>query len=217
MLDQILFDVEQGGLADATGEPNIEDSLSHGLTAGCERYYPHLLYYRMRRRYSVIAAVITSTACLESYVNEIIYLTPALSEPQRKSLLRRSLRDKYNKFFNYVSGEPFETGAEPFDSFSLLVDIRNSLVHFSPWHIETLPNGRPHKFLRLADKIPELDSGFSFPEGLIEPAFFMWVRRTVSSIMRAINKHLPNNSICLDVDTPSHVIAVNWEAARNNK
>lgn len=217
MIERICFDADMEHLMDARGEPDIEDSLSHGMEAGLERYSRHLFYFEKRQRYTVITIGIIAVACLEAYVNELIVLEPSLSEAQRNKVLKERLRDKYQSLSKLLSGKTFNTNNEPFDSFSLLVDLRNALVHFDPISGGKKVHLHPPKLNRLTSKIPDIHPRFAFPEGLITASFLSWVRDTVASMIRAINMIVEDPNISLNTDVQSHTVANTWEQNKPNK
>lgn len=103
------------------------------------------------------AVVILLTACLEAYVNEYLALMRQMEsqkwgEPIAK-LDRADLKTKWYEAPLIFGNATFAKGAEPFQSFRLLVSLRNELVHYDP-RFRT-PSEFPSKAVRtLKDKFP---------------------------------------------------------------
>lgn len=97
-----------------------------------------------------ITAVILSQACLEAYLNEFLVVERTgyadKWEYVMPSLTRLSLPEKWLFVARHKCGKTFNTGEEPFQSFKLLVALRNELVHYAPEFrpLAELPNKMLH-------------------------------------------------------------------------
>ena len=103
-----------------------------------------LTFPQIQRR--SLAAILFSTISAEAFINELHYLsyswadevdspgwTKALCEMLGESeRSRASIESKYHLAKFILSGEPFDKGANPFQTFALLVDVRNLIVHAKP-------------------------------------------------------------------------------------
>jgi hypothetical protein len=85
------------------------------------------------------SVIILLQACLEAYINEFFaihrQLNPKEIEPRLTKLKlhnRSSLVDKWLKAPLLFSDKTFEKGIEPFQSFTILVSLRNTLGHYDP-------------------------------------------------------------------------------------
>ncbi len=92
-----------------------------------------------------LTAIIYSAATLEAFINEVADIAshdiaqPNLSNPPSVAMFAEALKEVERsrgsiklKFWMtkwVFSGEPYDTGAEPYQDFSLLVDLRNELLH----------------------------------------------------------------------------------------
>jgi hypothetical protein len=79
------------------------------------------------------AVVILTVACLEAYLNEFLSLR-RLMEPDKwgspSSRLSRRLEERWLEAPRIFSGNTFDKGREPFQSFHSLVCLRNNLIHY---------------------------------------------------------------------------------------
>ncbi len=129
-LSQDFKQVEAKGMA----------GLSGGFYAVAHQLTLHMLEMGLREggtcKYT--AAVVTLLhACLEAYINEFLafnrQLNPKEIEPKVIELGlngRVSLEDKWYRTPLLFGGITFEKGAEPFQSFRLLISLRNVLGHY---------------------------------------------------------------------------------------
>lgn len=93
-----------------------------------------------------LAAILFSTISTEAFINELHHqscfwagevnppgwtkaLCEVLGEAEKA---RASIESKYHLAKYILSGEPFDRGAAPFQTFALLIDIRNLIVHAKP-------------------------------------------------------------------------------------
>ena len=83
-----------------------------------------------------ITTIMLSQACLEAYLNEFLVVErtnhPDKWEYVMPCIKRLPLHEKWIFVTKYESGKTFDTGKEPFQSFKLLVGLRNELVHYAP-------------------------------------------------------------------------------------
>jgi hypothetical protein len=85
------------------------------------------------------SVIILLQACLEAYINEFIafnrHLNPQEMEPKLAKLNlhnRSSLVSKWLTAPLLFGSKTFERGVDPFQSFTLLVSLRNTLGHYDP-------------------------------------------------------------------------------------
>lgn len=76
------------------------------------------------------AVVILTVASLEAYINE--YLAGQIQNENIQTPPRESLEEKWLQTPLRLGFSTFDNGSEPFQSFSLLIKLRNSLAHYSP-------------------------------------------------------------------------------------
>ncbi len=110
------------------------------------------------------SVIILLQACLEAYINEFLsihrQLSPKVIEPRLAELKiqnRSSLVDKWLKAPLLFGEKTFEKGTEPFQSFRLLVSLRNTLGHYDP-RFRTPTEFPSDKLANLKTKFP-----FSYP------------------------------------------------------
>ncbi len=106
------------------------------------------LRFDIQHRAYAIGAVLAAVAFAEAAVNELFqdiadgnlsYTAPldqrartAMGAYWRESRGRGSILEKYQVSLVLAGREPLAPGAEPFQSFALLIKVRNLLVHFRP-------------------------------------------------------------------------------------
>ena len=83
-----------------------------------------------------LAAVILAHASLEAYLNEFLNLREHM-DPQKwaaaiSELRRASIQSKWALAAQLFGGKSFDKAGEPYQSFSLLVTLRNELIHYDP-------------------------------------------------------------------------------------
>lgn len=133
-----------------------------------------------------LTVVILSHTSLEAYLNEFLVLRghrdpakwAAISELQRANL-----PTKWSLAALLIGGKAFDKGAEPYQSFSLLLSLRNALIHYHP---EFLPVGTfPSR------KIESLRTRFSFKfpgkadwtVQVLNPECARWACRTAKAMI----------------------------------
>lgn len=141
------------------------------------------------------SVIILLHSCLEAYINEVLaihrQLNPVDIEPRLKVLgldRRLSLADKWFNVPKIFGRETFDKGAEPFQSFSMLICLRNTLGHYDP-RFRT-PSEFPSKRLaRLNSKFR-----FSFPgqadwtSQVLNLDCAIWACRTVKSLIPKLHE-----------------------------
>jgi len=82
------------------------------------------------------AVVILLQSCLEAYINEFLAVHRQMDVQKWGAAIsqldRISLPEKWFRAPLIFSSKTFDKGAEPYQSFSLLVSLRNHLVHYDP-------------------------------------------------------------------------------------
>ena len=92
-----------------------------------------------RRRYFNTACIVFAAGAIESVINERISLEAvllnsvasrsfyeALAEAQRSI----SLKDKWNLFVSVRGGHHWDSSQEPYQSYDMIITIRNELLHY---------------------------------------------------------------------------------------
>lgn len=126
----------------AASQPKGMAALSRGFYAVAHELTLSMLNRRLVEGGSNIytaSVVIILHACLEAYINEFLslqrQLNPAETERRLAALQledRAALEDKWHKTPLLFSDKTFDKGAEPFQSLTLLVCLRNTLGHYDP-------------------------------------------------------------------------------------
>jgi hypothetical protein len=99
----------------------------------------------IQARRSSLISIILATISTEAFINELHHLAHnqsdasaagwvnALSEILNEAeKSRASIESKYQLAKFILTGQPFDRGSSPFQQFSLLVDLRNLIVHVRP-------------------------------------------------------------------------------------
>ena len=84
-------------------------------------------------RYPAVVIVLVSTS-LDAYINEILafhHLIEPTKQLRIAELRGKKLREKWVHAPEILGGSAFDTNAEPYLSFDLLLTLRNKLVHYS--------------------------------------------------------------------------------------
>jgi len=126
-------------------------------------------------------SLIMCQATLEAFLNERLAQVRAEDsehpEPERgqwddlfEALDGASIQQKYLVYPQLLFGKTFDKGAEPFQSFALLVHLRNAIVHYAPQAKETgwFPSG---KIRGLSSRLP-----FTFAGSGVSPGAFLNTR-----------------------------------------
>ncbi len=94
------------------------------------------------KRHSLVAALFAA-ASLEAFINEVLdvpvpHPVAKRSPSENAAFVRMGKRalderwridTKYDMLKIFCTGEPFDRGQEPFQSFKMLIDLRNAIVH----------------------------------------------------------------------------------------
>jgi hypothetical protein len=146
------------------------------------RPHPEALYFHIARKaleeieqetnefqraVRVGTAIVFSALTLEAFINQQFGMHPETIEviKEEKGF---QLEDKWASLPLLLGGKrPFDRGAEPFQEFSELVSLRNTIFHFNP--TRPVDNGRPHKqfFSILVKDIKRAKSYFDVVEKMI--------------------------------------------------
>lgn len=99
---------------------------------------------REPRQQDALSSVVLSAASLEGFVNEALELAPEFqgAKPEDTKAIaawagvmkelevaRASVQSKYLMTKWIFSSEPFDKGAQPYQDFDLLLDLRNTIMH----------------------------------------------------------------------------------------
>lgn len=165
-----------------------------------------------RRRYLNTAAIIFAAATIEAVLNEQISLRSELGIDEHPSQLPHeffealgnaqktiSLKDKWNLFTSVRGGQKWDSGVEPFQSYDLLISLRNELVHFKA---EFLADQQAplNKLQPLVDRLglrPPLDEekhhGYWLKTLLVSKHLGAWVRKSLDykAVLEAVLKRVP--------------------------
>lgn len=161
-----------------------------------------------RHRGAVITAVVSAAAFLEAAVNEVLqdaadeYITAKIANvtPQTRRVWsaywmgldngrRGGVLKKYQAALQLADCQPFDEGAEPYQSAQLLLRTRNLLLHFKPettWSDEppdSLANGLRAKVQRnpqVAD-----NANPTSIEGLLSADCALWAVRAAEALAQA--------------------------------
>jgi len=201
MLNTLVLDEEK---EIAWRDPNSRLTLDYDVYDSRDRarYARHQFYYDTRIRYTTFASVILGVTCLETYANELTYLCSNIPEYRKQELYKLGVRRKYHGLSEELCGHRFDEEADPFQSFSLLVEVRNELIHFRRRRVEkdSEKMKRPNRpfWVTKFEKILETDKGFIFPDDLVGVDVPEWVKDIVGSMIRAINAVVNDTNICFN-------------------
>jgi hypothetical protein len=139
-----------------------------------------------------LAVVILSLSCLEAYLNEFLALHEHADQQKWgatiSELQRANLQAKWALAAQLLAGNSFDKGAEPYQSFSLLLALRNELVHYDP---EFLPIGTfpSRKIESLSSKFPFVFPGRTvWTAQVLNPECARWACRTVRAMIRKFHE-----------------------------
>ncbi len=187
-----------------TDRDEIEEDIENADHA---RYHPgrapmRHFYTEMRRQNAAIAITILSVAFLESYINELIDLEPSLSLTERKNLQDLRLRDKYFALASRLNGQAVWRSDDPFNSFELLVGVRNALVHHTP--------RRRIRISQLKERLNVFWQASGSVDDLGNAEYANWVFTTVESLVKTINGLITKAEICLDTEEELFWVSERW-------
>lgn len=114
-------------------------NLSYEIEADDDGKRPSGLFY-VHRAY-VVGCIITAASYLEATINEV--LADIAEDPDAAAWMetnridKKPILDKYDIVFDHAEKDLFCKGAEPYQSASSLIDLRNRLVHYKPEWVGT--------------------------------------------------------------------------------
>lgn len=86
--------------------------------------------------YKAIAAVIFSCMGSETFINELIETSSREAGSKFAAIsqisLHSDIRGKYKRAYEGAAGKTYNVTIAPYADFSLLIDLRNAFVHYSP-------------------------------------------------------------------------------------
>jgi len=163
-----------------------------------------------------LVAIIFSVSTLEAYLSEVIDSAKAFStmHPRIKFLgelfgcldeKQISLKDKYNLVRLILCEKAFDTGGPPFQDFSLLVNIRNALIHLKPDKTSSTETRKTNiiKELRQKKIIPEEENPFLKSTGkraswvmyLLNPSVAKWSCNAANLMMQGLWEEVTEEKI----------------------
>jgi len=143
--------------------PSTKSSSEEGMHFALSFTFPKLLtivknsYDRCQNGSSsdAIVAVVFAVACLESFISDLVALSRFTHRPERKMFgtfistleeleeSRTQVTRKYQITKIIFTGKGFDKGCQPFQDLSLLIKIRNQLIHPVPDEFRTDEEGNP--------------------------------------------------------------------------
>jgi len=119
-----------------------------------------------------LVIIVLCHSSLEAYINEFLVVRKqgdAKWEAPITELQKANLHEKWALTAQILAGKSFDKGTEPYQSFSLLVTLRNELIHYCP---EFLPVGTfPSK------KVESLTTKFQFTH----PGKTVWIGQVLNA------------------------------------
>jgi|HubBroStandDraft_6_1064221.scaffolds.fasta_scaffold585820_2 hypothetical protein len=123
-----------------------------------------------------LATVIHAATSLEAFINEELEHSRA-HRPEWSEIYDEFERDKilpkWLVLAKLLCGKTFDKGREPFQSFKLLIDLRNGLVHYKPKYVERARYGELPSFAK------PLGSHYAFSE-LASDRIHRWEDRVLN-------------------------------------
>ncbi len=115
--------------------------MSHIFLTGCRNFVAELKgpVSQLRRVELNTACVMFAASYWEAMLNEMIAISKIAEDPElrpgfveslRDAERRLTLQDKWNLWVSVVGGIHWDSSVEPFQSFELIVALRNELVHY---------------------------------------------------------------------------------------
>jgi len=182
---------------------------------------------------SIIGGIISSASFIECYINEIFTEIGAgdhmvyKSIPNEKLILIQKMWDrniprtarynpleKYDIFLDLISCEGFEKGKYPYQDASILIEIRNELVHFEPRWITFEDDFKtPTKQHKLESKLKgrfepsklhKMDY-FLFPHYYFSSSCLKWTFESSKDMALALNKK---------ANIQTFIEKMNWEIVK---
>lgn len=167
-----------------------------------------------------IAAVILAVASLEGFINDLVSLHSILGRPLSLTTISEhwedfegfSVQAKY-LLLGVVLGKPFRKGAQPYQDFRLLVQLRNLLVHLKPGEIllegDKLRWKQPGIFRKLVARELISDAVLNVTHHQKTSWYWhissvkvaAWACNTTSAVVRHVGDGLPQGALKTAVDT----------------
>jgi len=157
-----------------------------------------------------LVAIVFATSTLEAFMSQAVSTMKLLTHLHPKFELfanligeldskeiGASLKIKYNMAHWVVCDKPFDRGSEPYQSFDLLVNLRNMLIHLKP---DKMASEKIDKLLRQL-KAKKLISGYN-PMQRMTWVFFVstpivakWACNTTAKMIQEFWKHTPDEKV----------------------
>ena len=121
----------------------------------------------------------------------------AVNEIERN---RGSLKLKYLVSKVLLSGRPYDKGAQPYQDFSLLIDLRNALVHIDTKHVRanssaSLKENPPKAAKRLPGHLIDKDQSKSWVTQISTPAVAQWACNATISMIKSFVEDIPESDL----------------------
>jgi len=148
---------------------------------------------------NVIATVLTATAALESYANEL-FVDHATVFPNQSSLIlvklwevyeTKQTLEKFDLALLLLEKDKCDRGASPYQDVASLTKLRNALVHFKPeWTHEQHEHAKVASALKgRIERSPFFVSGEPlFPRGWASHSATKWAVTSIASFIFAFEK-----------------------------
>lgn len=113
---------------------------------------------------------------------------------------RVNIRGKYRRFLEYMEMEGFDEDAEPWESFDLLIDLRNYFVHFESEYHDASPYPDPTELTdRLAEKGVPSNPWLStdrlvYPHRAFGPGLTSWAVHSAENLTDAFHSRVGADS-----------------------
>ncbi len=156
--------------------------------------------------------IIFSALGIEAYMNDLEEFAAqylAKDDPKNLLVLKDTLREleaskaqiklKVSLTYFIISGNSIDKGSQPYQDFSMLIDIRNSLVHSKPIKYNT-SNNEPHKYVRylLSRNVITTDSPHSLPDWyvhIIKKPVALWAYNTAVKTIHYLYNAMPASQL----------------------
>lgn len=156
-----------------------------------------------------IVSIVFAVAYLEGFLNDLIEY-PFESKPNSFKNLRQiwpdlerlSLSSKFQLMRMALCGEPFDKGNQPFQDFSILIKLRNEIIHLKPkkesFRIGNIGDYEPPKILTQLENKKALapikkDFAVSWYLRIQTPTTAKWAYDTVVNLVESFIDGLPEN------------------------
>lgn len=139
------FWIAEGGEHGTCAGAKIKSAVhmySNDLFQGCEHFSELAKSFEnpFEIRMANSSCIFFGVSCIEARLNEQISAFSAISDVDgansnfwkdiEENYIRSSIQDKWNMVAKKLSGTEWNNGSEPFQSYSLVVTLRNELVHY---------------------------------------------------------------------------------------